>query len=198
MADDRRRVQQMMNVFWLFACLFLIVGAHPGPSEHLGANTAHSIAHRTLVHRGVNATADNSTKSSNDTITAARQIIAEAMIQQGIYNKYRFDHPRRNSYKPGQRVPIHRRDEGEPEAPHLNATIIAAAALVAQHDAKAQAANGTLDKSYPPLSYKADDADASPPSTGSNEKRAVEDDWWVPAINRDGSAPMGGSGSFAV
>lgn len=92
---------------------------------------------------------------------------------------------------------MRRRDVGEPEAPHLNATVLAASALVAEHDAKAQAANGTLDKSYPPLSHKADDTDASPPGSAPKGKRAIENDWWVPAIQRDGSAPMG-TGSYPV
>jgi hypothetical protein len=92
---------------------------------------------------------------------------------------------------------MHRRDVGEPEAPHLNATVLTASALVAEHDAKAQAANGTLDGSYPPLSYKADDPDASPPTSAHKGKRAIENDWWVPAIQRDGSAPMG-TGPYPV
>jgi hypothetical protein len=94
-------------------------------------------------------------------------------------------------------VPIRRRDVGEPEAPHLNATVLAASALVAEHDAKAQAANGTLDESYPPLSYKTDDTDASPPASAHKGKRAIENDWWVSAIQRDGSAPMG-TGPYPV
>ena len=92
---------------------------------------------------------------------------------------------------------MHRRDVGEPEAPHLNATVLAASALVAEHDAKAQAANGTLDESYPPLSYKSDDTDASPPASAHEGKRAIENDWWVPAIQRDGLPPMG-TGSYPV
>jgi hypothetical protein len=112
----------------------------------------------------------NATIPANGTISAAREIFAEAMIQQGIYNKYRFDHPRRNRYKPGQRVPLRRRDAGEPGAPHLDSTVLAASALVAEHDVKAEAVNGTLHKSYPPLSHKADEANDGVPTSGPNEK----------------------------
>ena len=197
MASSSGRPRRLMAFFCLLSCLLLIARALPGQPDTHGTTNGFSAAHGTLTHRSNNATITNTTTMANDTIAAARKILAEAMIQQGIYNKYRFDHPRRNSYKPGQKVPLRRRDEGEPEAPHLNATILAASALVAQHDAKAQAANGTLDKEYPPLSSKGEDADASPPSS-SKHKRAIENDWWVPAIKRDGSAPMGGSSSYPV
>ena len=188
--------RRLLALLLCFAFVFLDVRASPGWYNEGNAVIALRNGHGTLFDRGLNVTDGNATASANSTIAAARKVLAEAMVQQGIYNKWRFDHPRKNSYSPGQKVPIRRRDVGEPEAPHLNATILAASALVAEHDAKAQAANGTLLKTYPPMSFQTDATDSSPPS-GANEKRAIENDWWVPAIQRDGSAPMGG-GSYPV
>jgi hypothetical protein len=200
-ADASRRY--CIALLCLCACFLLSVSAGPALLSRQDESVATLQDRQSHLHHDTNNTfpAGNTTISnsttSEDKIATARKVLAEAMAQQGRYNRYRFAHPRRNSYKPGQRVPLRKRDSGEPDAPHLNVTVLAASALVAEHDAKAQAANGTLHKTYPPLSYKANDPDASPPSSGSSEKRAIENDWWVPAIQRDGSAPMG-SGSYPV
>jgi hypothetical protein len=186
MSNANASLRRLLTRLCILACFSFVLGGMPGLPDRLEQGTP-----------SFNLTITNATSLANDTISAARRILDEAMIQQGVYNRYRFAHPRRNSYKPGQRVPLRRRDAGEPEAPHLNATVLAASALLAQHDAKAAAANGTLHKSYPPLSHKADDTDASPSSSDSDQKRAIENDWWVPAIKRDGLAPMG-AGSYAV
>jgi hypothetical protein len=189
--------RRLLVLLLCFAYIFLDVRASHGSFHKGNSIIAPRNGHGTLFDRGLNVIDGNATTSANGTIAAARKVLAEAMVQQGIYNQWRFDHPRKNSYRPGQKVPLRRRDLGEPEAPHLNATVLAASALIAEHDAKAQAANGTLQKSYPPMSFKVDATDASPSSSGANGKRATENDWWVPAIQRDGSASMG-TGPYPV
>ena len=75
--------------------------------------------------------------------------------------------------------------ETEPAPPTLNGTIRAAAALVAEHNAAAQAANGTLHRSYPKPKF------AKPTESNSTlNKRSPSTEYWAANVEKNGLAPM--------
>lgn len=148
----------------------------------------------------ITPTRNNATDS---TLEAAEAIVAAAVIQQGIYNAWRVDNPRRNTYKSRfsansstESQSKRKRDE-EPVAPHLNATILAAAALIAHRDALAQAANGTLKLSpYLPL-----DAGQSQTATNLTVRQSGSQDpgdYWVNEVAHDGLPVMGANPDWMV
>lgn len=93
--------------------------------------------------------------TSTTNVTEAQRIVDAAVAQQGEYNAWRVQNPRRNNYyasnlpKPDSvNAESRKRDSSEPSPPVLNSTVRAAAALLAEHDANEQASNGTLHKIY--------------------------------------------------
>ena len=82
-------------------------------------------------------------KRDNDIVSAARKVVASAVEQMRVPNKAQVQNSSRNIHtlKPGTSTK-HRGDVAAPMV--VNYTIAAAAALVAEVDAQAQAANETL------------------------------------------------------
>ncbi|KAI9742738.1 MAG: hypothetical protein M1818_003467 [Claussenomyces sp. TS43310] len=131
-------------------------------------------------------------------IAQAQKIVPAAVVQQGEYNTYRVANPRLNKYYSSNsdeaKASRKQRRDSEPVPPTLSTTVRAAAALLAEHSAAAQAENGTLHRIYnqPKSLPRFDDNSAS-----SNTKRATSD-YWVGSINHRGLAPMGANSSWLV
>jgi glucan 1,3-beta-glucosidase len=82
-------------------------------------------------------------------ISQAEKLVADAVAQQSKYNTYRVANPRRNTYQSRHSATAAKaKRDDEPTPPTLNTTLIAAAALLAEHTAAQQLANGTLHKPY--------------------------------------------------
>lgn len=131
------------------------------------------------------------TNVSSTAITEAQRLVTAAAAQQGEYNAYRVANPRRNQYYASNSSEAQayrkRKRDTEPVPPTLNATIRAAAALLASHTAAQKEANGTLHKIYPQPQNLPRNDDYAP---GNNTKRSTTSDYWVSTIKHDGLAPM--------
>ncbi|RFU28181.1 hypothetical protein B7463_g8175, partial [Scytalidium lignicola] len=139
-------------------------------------------------------------------IARAQKILNEAVTQQSKYNSYRLENPRRNTYvsrHSKEAKTSKRKTDDEPTAPPLNATVLAAASLIAEVNAAAQLKNGTLHKTYPQPQYvkkfnaatnltKRAFGDAG---YGANSHG---DAYWVPNVAQTGHAPMGYDDSYMV
>ncbi|KAK8044972.1 exo-1-3-beta-D-glucanase [Apiospora rasikravindrae] len=127
-------------------------------------------------------------------ITEARRLVDAAVAQQGEYNTWRVSHPRRNKDLQSRSGKVYGRDSG-PVPPKLNSTLLAAAALLAEHDASLQAANGTLHKVY-------NERTPGKPSNGTktftHTKRKDSSYYWLAEIQHTGKAPMGQDDSWLV
>ena len=131
------------------------------------------------------------TASASD-IQKAEQLVASAVIQQGVYNAYRVANARRNNYRheappSGSR----KRDASSngPQPPDLNNGLLAAAALLAERDVALQLAKDTLQ------------SNESTSHATNNEKRAASassSTWWLPAMSKNGLPPMGYNPSYPV
>lgn len=187
---SRSTFRQAFLVLFLSLCLCVITSAS-SPEEDGAPAPRRLLYGRAQLESNSSSTTNGSSIVYNETIANAERIVAEAVEQQGIYNAYRFKHPRRNSYKPGQRVSTLRKRDDEPIAPHLNDTVIAAAALIAEVDAKGGAINITTSQ------QTSNDEGVSANDTNIHARAVTPTPWWVPLVKRDGLAPMN-SGSYPV
>ncbi|PSK38025.1 hypothetical protein B9Z65_1216 [Elsinoe australis] len=185
----RSTLRQAFLVLFLSLCLCVITSAS-SPEEDDAPAPRRLLYGRAQLESNASIT-NGSSIVYNETIANAERIVAEAVEQQGIYNAYRFKHPRRNSYKPGQRVSTLRKRDDEPIAPHLNDTVIAAAALIAEVDAKGGAINITTSQ------QTANDEGVLANHTNIHARAVTPTPWWVPLVKRDGLAPMN-SGYYPV
>lgn len=119
------------------------------------------------------------------------------MAQQGLWNAYRVAHPKRNTYRPmNSQATGNAKRDNEPAAPSLNATVRAAAALLAEHHARQKQANGTLYQTY---ELPQEMGDRSAASTAAKlESRKNKNGWWAANVPHKGLAPMGYNSSWMV
>ncbi|KAI1295256.1 exo-1,3-beta-D-glucanase [Xylaria venustula] len=150
------------------------------------------------IYRRSNVTDSGSRNVSSTALAEAQKFIAPVVAQQGIYNAYRIENPRRNNYyaenrpHPASAARKRKRSSSEPVQPVLNSTVRAAAALLAEHHAAQQAANGSLHKIYQqPTMLK----QFVKPS--GNRKRDSSE-YWLGLIEHNGLAPMGQNSSWVV
>ncbi|RDW60710.1 hypothetical protein BP6252_12093 [Coleophoma cylindrospora] len=124
---------------------------------------------------------------SSTAITEAQKLVDAAVKQQGEYNTYRVANPRTNNYyaKTEQAARKGKR-ENEPSPPTIDSSVRAAAALLAEHTAAAQAANGTLHRIYKQPSSLPRFDDYAP----SNLTKRGGTDYWLADITHNGLAPM--------
>ena len=85
----------------------------------------------------------------------------------------------------------------------IDATVLAAAARLAEHNAAAQQANGTLHKKYSQPQYikKFDAANVTKRAYGDagyEDGSTQGDPYWVPNVGQTGHAPMGNDDSYMV
>lgn len=140
-------------------------------------------------------------------LTQAQKIVQEAIAQQNIYNSYRVANPRRNTYvsrhSPKAKSSNNKRDD-EPVAPKLNATVLAAASRLAEFDAAAKFANGTLHRKYSQSQYLKEFNAATNVTKraygdpGYQDGATQGDPYWVAEVGRTGHAPMGHDDSHMV
>ncbi|KAF2153724.1 glycoside hydrolase family 55 protein [Myriangium duriaei CBS 260.36] len=180
----------------LFAHFILLVGFYAISALSTSVSQHHQYQHLHFHLRRQNASFPlvQNASATDPVIAAAESILAQAVIQQGLYNTWRVENPLRNTYisRHSPQAPSatrQRKRSGEPVAPHLNNTILAAAAVVAHRDALAQAANGTLNPPLPPppAGFQAD-ADQAPTT---NLSARAGSGYWVPDVARNGLPPMG-------
>lgn len=143
---------------------------------------------------------------STSDISEARRILNEAVAQQNRYNNYRLKNPRRNTYvsrhsKKAKLANVMAVDE--PTAPTLNATVLAAASLIAEINAAAQLRNGTLHKKYQQPQYMkrfkaAENIGRREFGDAKYGEFSQGDPYWVPNVNQTGHAPMGNDESYMV
>jgi glucan 1,3-beta-glucosidase len=150
------------------------------------------------IHKGQNATKFE--------IAQAQKLLNEAVAQQNKYNNYRLENPRRNTYvsrHSNEAAASKKKASNEPSAPVLNATLLAAASLIAESNAAAQLKNGTLHKKYRQPQYM------KKFNAASNLTKRVfgyagygadsqGDPYWVPNVAQTGHAPMGNDDSYMV
>ncbi|KAE9377716.1 glycoside hydrolase family 55 protein [Stipitochalara longipes BDJ] len=152
-----------------------------------------SVAQNVSIAHNISIAQNVSSVSTSD-IAQAQAIVAEAVRQQGEYNTYRAANPRTNQYYVGNsaeaRAYRKQKRATEPAPPTLNPTLRAAAALLAEHNAAAQAANGTLDRVYPKPSWDT--------SSESNHTKRTSTGYWGASLGQHGLAPMGGDSSWLV
>jgi len=137
--------------------------------------------------------------SSSD-IAQAQTIVNDAVAAQGVYNAYRVAHPQRNRYisrnSPEARAAKNKKRDDEPAAPTLNATVLAAAALLAEHQAANRYSNGTLHRKYPqPKTLR---GFTTTEDEATQQKRDGPIPYWVAEIAHTGHAPMGSDNSYPV
>ena len=177
-------------LIYAFLLFLLVVAGTCSPPETEPVHLPHQLRalNTPLIHKRQNI-------STHD-ITQAQKILAEAVAQQSIYNTYRFDHPKRNTYlsrNSNEAKTAKKKRDVAPIAPALDATVMAAASLIAEADAAAQHANGTLHRKYNQPQYVEKFNNAT-----SNTKRATGDDYWVSKITHTGHASMGSDNSYLV
>lgn len=129
-------------------------------------------------------------------LAQARKVLNEAVAQQSQYNRYRLQNPRRNTYvsrHSNEAKAFKSKRDNEPSPPILNTTVLAAARLVAEFNAAAQFANGTLHNSYAQPQFVKGLIDAA-----NLTKRATGAPYWVPNVAQTGHAPMGNDNSYMV
>lgn len=126
----------------------LVLGSQSSPPEKTYLRHQRRAMEKPYVYKRTNGT--------SSALTTAQKLVDDAVAQQSEYNTYRVAHPRRNNYyasdlpspKSVAKKAKTRRDQSEPLPPKLNDTIRAAAALLAEHHAAQQRANGTLHRPY--------------------------------------------------
>jgi glucan 1,3-beta-glucosidase len=131
---------------------------------------------------------------SNYDILQAEKLVADAVAQQSKYNAYRVANPRPNTYKSrhsDEATSTKNKREDEPAPPTLNATLVAAAALLAEHNAAQQLANGTLHQPYNQFTQL-----PKPLVIPSKEKRASSG-YWASQVDH-GLPSMGWKPSYPV
>lgn len=137
-----------------------------------------------------NGTVYPHSNSTNSTIDEASKLVAEAVAQQSKYNAYRVAHPRRNTYRSEPSAQLDRRDQ-PPAPPVLEPKLLAAAALLAEHDALQKLANGTLHRGYQEFTQLPKSLSVSP-----SKKRSSAPYW--PSQVDHGQPPMGWDPSYPV
>lgn len=177
-------------LIYAFLLFLLVVVGTCSPLETESVHLPHQLRalNKPLIQKRQNV--------STYDVTQAQKIVAEAVAQQSIYNTHRFDHPKRNTYlsrNSNEAKAAKQKRDVAPIAPTLNATIVAAASLIAEVHAAAQQANGTLHRTYSQPQYVGKFNDA----TG-NTKRATGGDYWVSKITHTGHAHIGSDNSYLV
>jgi len=174
----------LFRIFILLAVVLVALASTEEPATYI-RHQRRALENRSILKRNV----------STHEISQAQKLVAKAVSQQGEYNAHRFANPRHNtciSRNSDQAKSAKKKRDGEPAAPILNSTVLAAAALLAELDASAQAQNGTLHQIYPQPKTLPRFDDSS-----RNQKRATSD-YWVSSITHSGQAPMGHDSSYLV
>ncbi|KAK3175587.1 hypothetical protein K4F52_010138, partial [Lecanicillium sp. MT-2017a] len=135
--------------------------------------------------------ASNGTHVNAEKLAHARQIVTDAIRKMSISNKARVENPRRNNYslKPGS-LSFRRDDAAAVTTFTVTDEIAQAAALVAEADAAAQKANGTLfcDYSLPEHVFKRRTPD----------QERGSDEYWMARLENLGTQPFGEDISYKV
>jgi len=117
---------------FIVSFLVLIVQCAPAQSEHVHLKHQVRALNSPHIYKRQNV--------SSFEITEAQKVLNEAVAQQNKYNTYRVENPRRNTYvsrhSSGAKA-SKRQTSNEPAPPTLNATVLAAAKLVAEANAAA-------------------------------------------------------------
>jgi glucan 1,3-beta-glucosidase len=184
---------------FILSLLVLIVQGRPEKSEPVHLKHQLRSLNSPHIHKRQNI--------SNFELTQARKLVEEAVAQQNIYNNYRVANPKRNTYvsrhSPEAKSSKNKRENG-PVAPTLNATVLAAASRLAEFNAAAQFANGTLHKKYPQPQYLTKFNSATNVTkraygdAGYEDGLSYGDPYWVAEVSRTGHAPMGYDDSYMV
>jgi len=129
--------------------------------------------------------------TSASTIALARAKVAAAIQQVSISNKARVQNPLRNNY--GSQSPASRvRRDASLHPLVIDPDVAAAAALVAEVDAAAEALNGTLYSDYPIIN-----AFRQKNKNLRKQKRQTTS-FWLEGIEHLGTQPFGGNSSYKV
>jgi glucan 1,3-beta-glucosidase len=182
---------------FIVSFLVLIVQCAPAQSEHVHLKHQVRALNSPHIYKRQNV--------SSFEITEAQKVLNEAVAQQNKYNTYRVENPRRNTYvsrhSSGAKA-SKRQTSNEPALPTLNATVLAAAKLVAEANAAAQQKNGTLHRKYPQPQYvKKFNAATNITKRAFGDAEygdATGDPYWVPNVAQTGHAPMGNDDSYMV
>ncbi|KKA30026.1 hypothetical protein TD95_001514 [Thielaviopsis punctulata] len=136
------------------------------------------------------------TNSSTAALDAARKIIDAAVAQQGEYNTHRIKNPKRNTYRSRYDASgSQKRDDG-PAPPVLNSTVLEAAALLAEHHALQQQANGTLHTVYSRPKFDKRSLNETEEDQSTVGKRDTS--YWLADLGQHGRSPLGGDPSYPV
>ena len=129
-------------------------------------------------------------------LTAARSIVADAVLQQGQLNSQTLSKPRRNIYT--QKPPVSNARTFASPLVATDSGLGNALSIVAEADAAILAQEGRLYTDYAQLTGKFAKYNLpSTPSGSQHDKRADPNDWFLPelGVNDPGSLPFGGNTS---
>jgi glucan 1,3-beta-glucosidase len=131
---------------------------------------------------------------SSSALQQAQDLVAAAVAKQSAYNAYRVANPQRNTYRSRHSGAASRKrsDDPGPEAPHLDDSLKAAAALLAESHARQQESNGTLHKSYHQFQ------DGPRPLTVAKRAPAADPFAYWPSLVDHGVPSMGFDPSYPV
>ncbi len=190
-----------LPLFGAYACLMGILGVVYGLPGHGGGTglymwhqrRAMANAPRYRLPRSLNVSSPGVQNISTGALQDAQELVAAAVAQQSVYNAYRVTHPRRNTYKSRpDATSTSRRRFDEPAAPALNASLKAAAALLAENYARQQLSNGTLHRSYDQF------RDVPQPLTVAKRDPAADTSSYWPSMVDHGVPSMGSNPSYPV
>ncbi|KAK2616718.1 hypothetical protein QQS21_000330 [Conoideocrella luteorostrata] len=130
-------------------------------------------------------------------LNEAQKLVDEAVRQQSIYNAYRVANPKRNRYVLRHSAPAmaskNKKRSDEPVPPKLDAKLRKAAALVAEHHAAQQKANGMPDSTSNPHMNRTQGPVGSP-----HVRKRDASTYWLANIEHTGLPPMGANSSYPV
>ncbi len=171
----------------VFVCLLGILGVVCGLPAHDDGTGLYMWHQRRAM-----ANKPRALNVSSSALQQAQDLVAAAVAQQSAYNAYRVAHPRRNTYKsrPSGTSSTSRRRSDEPAAPELNESLKAAAALLAEHHARQQQANGTQHRSYSEFQ------DVPRPLTVAKRDPAADAFSYWPSLVDHGVPSMGANPSY--
>ncbi|KAK8070234.1 LysM domain-containingprotein [Apiospora phragmitis] len=187
---------QKSLISFLALCATLTwVAAYSLPPDHYHLPHQIRALEQSRVQRRQLLTITTKNVSSRD-LQDAQRLVDEAVAAQGRYNSWRLDHPKRNTYVSRHSHKAHeirtRKRDNEPAVPRLDSSLLTAAAVLAEHHAHQQQANGTLHKSYP----KPKKLERLPESHNVTKRDSTS--YWVADMAHRGNAPMSHDPSYQV
>ena len=185
--DPTNTAEDRSHLEWVWETLTSQVSNASTPVQRRTPEPIQSRPHRRTVEEGA------------PDIYTARSLVDAAQREAGASNAYRLAHPHLNTYTFNNSQSSSTQTRSDPEIPYfvVNDTIAEAAAIVAEADAAAKAANGTLFRDYTiPAQYS--DAIQNVSSFRASRLAKRTTTFWMEEFVHDGILPFGGDSTYKV